>query len=184
MIQATGDRVRALSGAAKRFWRQPSGATAVEFGIIAVPFFFLKMAIIETAMVFWAGQLLESGVYEAGRQIRTGQVQERGVGAEDFRQLVCASAGSLFDCNDRLRVDVQRAVSFDDADLARPAVDGAGNFNGGFDYTPGAGGETIIVRAFYRWPLLFNFFGLDASDIGGRQRLLIATTAFRNEPFE
>ncbi|MBV6657077.1 MAG: pilus assembly protein [Devosiaceae bacterium] len=183
MIQALGNRVRSVRTLGQRFWRQPSGATAVEFGLIAVPFFFLKMAIIETALVFWASQLLESGVAEAGRQIRTGQVQEAGIGAEDFRQMVCQSAGVLFDCGDRLQVDVQRSVTFDAADLSAPPVDAAGEFSGAFGFQPGGPSETVIVRAFYRWPLLFNFFGLDASDIAGQQRLLVATTAFRNEPF-
>lgn len=184
MIQAIANRIRSIGPLTRAFLRQPSGATAVEFGLIAVPFFFLKMAIIETALVFWAGQLLESGVAEAGRQIRTGQVQGAGLSAEDFRQLVCRSSGVLFDCNTRMAVDVQRAVTFDAADLSRPPVDAAGNFRGGFGFQPGGAGETVIVRAYYRWPILFNFFGLDAADIGGRQRLLVATTAFRNEPFQ
>lgn len=183
MIQAIGNRFRGIGPITRRFFRQPSGATAVEFGLIAVPFFFLKMAIIETALVFWAGQLLESGVAETGRMIRTGQVQSQGLGAGDFRALLCNELVVMFDCDGRLEIDVQRAASFDAADLARPAVDAAGNFSGGFGFDPGVGSETVIVRAFYRWPVLFNFFGLDAADIGGRQRLLMATTAFRNEPF-
>lgn len=183
MIQAIRNQMCGLIPTARRFLRQPSGATAVEFGLIAVPFFFLKMAIIETALVFWAGQMLETGVAESGRMIRTGQVQAQGMDAGQFRTILCGELVVMFDCDGRLAIDVQRAVSFDAADLDRPPVDGAGNFNGGFGFDPGLGGETVIVRAFYRWPVLFNFFGLDAADIGGRQRLLMATTAFRNEPF-
>jgi Flp pilus assembly protein TadG len=183
MIQALGNKVRGIGALTRRFIRQPSGATAVEFGLIAVPFFFLKMAIIETAMVFWAGQLLESGVSDAGRQIRTGQVQSQGVDEAGFRALLCNEIGVMFDCDQRLAIDVQRVQRFDEHELNPRPVDGAGNFNGAFGFDPGAGGETVIVRAFYRWPLLFNFMGLDASDIAGRQRLLVATTAFRNEPF-
>lgn len=183
MIQAIGNRLRGIGPITWRFFRQPSGATAVEFGLIAVPFFFLKMAIIETALIFWAGQLLESGVAESGRMIRTGQVQSQGLGAGEFRTLLCGELVAMFDCAGRLEIDVQRVARFDAAELDRPAVDGDGNFTGGFGFDPGAGGQTVIVRAFYRWPVLFNFFGLDAADIGGRQRLLMATTAFRNEPF-
>lgn len=184
MIQAIGDRIRKLGPLACRFVRQPSGATAVEFGLIAVPFFFLKMAIIETAMVFWAGQMLETGVSDAGRQIRTGQVQSQGIDEAGFRGLMCTEIGVLFDCDARLAIDVRRVATFDAADLSQPPVDESGNFSGGFNFNPGVGSETVVVRAFYRWPLLFNFFGLDAADIPGRQRLLGATTAFRNEPFQ
>lgn len=184
MIQAIRNRIGSVGSLTRRFIRQPSGATAVEFGLIAVPFFFLKFAIIETAMVFWAGQVLESGVADAARDIRTGQVQSQGVGEAQFRTMVCDEIGVLFDCDARLAIDVQRAATFDALDLSRPAVNGAGEFTGGFGFQPGVGSETVVVRAFYRWPLMFNFFGLDASDIGGRQRLLVATNAFRNEPFE
>lgn len=183
MIQAIGNRLRGIGPITRRFLRQPSGATAVEFGLIAVPFFFIKMAIIETALIFWAGQMLESGVAESGRMIRTGQVQTQGLGANEFRTILCNELVVMFDCDGRLAIDVQRVTSFDDAELTRPAVDGSGNFTGGFDFDPGWGEQTVIVRAFYRWPVLFNFFGLDAADIAGRQRLLMATTAFRNEPF-
>lgn len=184
MIQALGNRVRGLGALTRRFLRQPSGTTAVEFGLIAFPFFFLKMAIIETALVFWAGQILESGVADASRQIRTGQVQEARMDAAGFRELLCLEITALLDCEDRLAIDVQRVAFFDDLDVAEQPVDGEGNFTGPFAFDPGVGSERVIVRTYYRWPILFNFFGLDAGDIGGRQRLLVATTAFRNEPFD
>jgi len=183
MIQALGNRLRSIRTLSRRLMREPSGATAVEFGLIAVPFFFLMMATIETAMVFWAGQIMESGVSQTGRLIRTGQVQAQGVDQEGFRTILCGELGTMFDCDGRLQIDVQRVERFDDADLDRPPVDEDGNFTGGFNYDPGTGGQTVIVRAFYRWPMMFNILGLDAGDIGGRQRLLVATTAFRNEPF-
>lgn len=182
MIQAIANRLRAIGPITRRFIHQPSGATAIEFGLVAVPFFFIKMAIIETAFIFWAGQMLESGVAESGRMIRTGQVQAQGLGASEFRTILCNELVVMLDCDGRLQIDVQRLDDFGDANFNRP-VDAAGNFTGGFGFDPGAGGQTIIVRAFYRWPVLFNFLGLDAADIGGRQRLLTATTAFRNEPF-
>ena len=183
MIQALGDWVRKLGPLAHRFWRQPSGTTAIEFGLVAAPFFFLIMATIEVAMLFLAGQILESGVSQAGRMIRTGQVQAQGLGETEFRALVCDEIDVLLECGSRLEIEVQRVAEFDDANLNRPAVDTNGNFTGAFGYDPGAGGQTIIVRAFYLWPVLFNIFGFDAGDVAGRQRLLVATTAFRNEPF-
>lgn len=184
MIQAIGNRLRSIGPITRRFFREPSGATAVEFGLIALPFFFIKMAILETALIFWAGQALESGVSETGRLIRVGQVQSQGMDADEFRTELCSNLVGMFNCSDRLEIDVQRVARFDAAELARPAVDNDGNFNGGFGFDPGVGGQTVIVRAFYRWPVLFNFSIFDAADdIGGRQRLLVATTAFRNEPF-
>ncbi|MCB1507795.1 MAG: pilus assembly protein [Hyphomicrobiaceae bacterium] len=171
-----------------RRWLRPfrsgeDGATAVEFGLIAIPFFSLKLAIIETALMFWAGQLLEGGVSEAARQIRTGIVQTRGLGPGDFRTMVCNEISNLFDCGSRLGIEVRTYTSFDDADLNRPPVDGAGNLTGPFRYDPGGPEEIVVVRAFYLWPLYVNFMAIDAADVAGHQRLLSATMAFRNEPF-
>jgi Flp pilus assembly pilin Flp len=126
---------------------------------------------------------LESGVSDAGRQIRTGQVQSQGIDEAGFRALLCNEIGVMFDCDQRLAIDVQRVQRFDEHELNPRPVDGDGNFNGAFGFDPGWRRNGNRSSAFYRWPLLFNFMGLDASDIAGRQRLLVATTAFRNEPF-
>jgi len=42
------------------FGRKSDGAAAVEFALVVVPFFALMFAIIELALVFWAGQVLET----------------------------------------------------------------------------------------------------------------------------
>ncbi|MGD1888561.1 MAG: TadE/TadG family type IV pilus assembly protein [Cohaesibacteraceae bacterium] len=183
MIQALGDQVRKLGTLGRRFWHERSGATAVEFGLIGIPFFFMKMAIIETAIIFLAGQSLESGVGEASRMIRTGQVQTQGLGEAEFRNIVCGQINFLLECGPRLAIDVQRVDRVDEAEMCFPVDTSSGTFNGAFGYDPGVGGQTVIVRAYYLWPIIFNFMGLDNADVGGRQRLLVATTAFRNEPF-
>ena len=45
----------------RRFRRNRRGSAAVEFALIATPFFALLFAIIETSIVFFAGQVLETG---------------------------------------------------------------------------------------------------------------------------
>ena len=63
----------------RRFTRHQKGAAAVEFALVATPFLALLFAIIESALVFFAGQMLESAASDAGRMIMTGQAQlERG----------------------------------------------------------------------------------------------------------
>ena len=58
-----------------RRWRgfahDESGVTAIEFGLLAVPFFSILGAILETSLVFLSGQVLESAVQDASRLIRT-----------------------------------------------------------------------------------------------------------------
>ena len=48
---------------------------------------------------------------------------------------------------------------------------------------PGGPGEIVVVRLMYQWPVYVPTLGLDVSNMAGNKRLLIATAAFRNEPF-
>jgi Flp pilus assembly protein TadG len=66
----------AVPSTKRRRWRafvaNQKGATAVEFGLVAAPFIALLMALIQTFLVFFAQQLLESVVTESSRIILTG----------------------------------------------------------------------------------------------------------------
>ena len=46
----------------RRFARRQDGAAAVEFAFIAAPFLALLFAILETSLVFFAGQTLEAAL--------------------------------------------------------------------------------------------------------------------------
>ena len=167
----------------RRFGADEQGATAVEFGIVAVPFIALMMAIIETALVFFAGQFLETTVNNAGRLIRTGQAQQQGLTAATFKTLICGQISDLFDCEGGLYVDVKRYATFADIDLGKP-VDVNGVFQTtGYGYDAGHGGDIVVVRAFYEWPTFVDKLGNDMGDLANGKHLLAATTAFRNEPF-
>ena len=43
-------------------------------------------------------------------------------------------------------------------------------------------GDLILVRVWYRHPLLTTFLSQGLSNVGDRTAMLTATTAFRNEP--
>src|SRR5262249_25012141 len=96
-----------------RFLRKRDGSAAVEFSIIALPFLALIFAIMETALVFFAGQTLETAVADASRLIMTGQAQNQGWSKDDFKTAVCAQlSGGLFDCANGVLVDVKTYTSF------------------------------------------------------------------------
>ena len=61
----------AVRKALRRFRRNRRGSAAVEFALVAPIFFALLFAIIETAIVFFAGQVLETGVQDSSRMIYT-----------------------------------------------------------------------------------------------------------------
>src|SRR5260370_4458614 len=106
--------------AARRMLREQSGAAAVEFAMVAAPFLALVFAIIETAIVFFAGQALETAAGDSARLIMTGQAQTQGYDQAKFKQAVCAQIYGLFNCNGGLYVDVKNYPSFSSVDVAKP----------------------------------------------------------------
>ena len=93
--------------ATRRLARKEDGAAAVEFGMVAAPFLLLMFAIMETAMVFFAGQTLETAVSDSSRLIMTGQAQSQGFNQSAFKNAVCARIYGLFDCANGVHVDVK-----------------------------------------------------------------------------
>ena len=165
-----------------RFRRAEDGVGAVEFAIIAIPFFLLLYAVIDTSLVYFATQTLENGVSAAARQIKTGQAQAANMTSAQFRTLVCNQISMLLKCDAHLAIDVERFTSF--SNVALPAaLDGNGNLTGNFQFNMGGAGDIIVVRAFYAWPMLTPSFGTTMANMSGNSRLLTASFAFKNEPF-
>jgi Flp pilus assembly protein TadG len=166
----------------RRLVRQEDGATAIEFGIVAAPFLALVFAIIETAVIFFAGQALETAVSDSARLIMTGQAQAQNLTQTTFKDKVCAKIYGLFNCANGMSVDVRTYTSFATASAAKP-VDSNGDFVDNFTYSPGGPGQIVVVRLMYQWPVYVSLLGFNLADISGGKRLLMATAVFRNEPF-
>jgi Flp pilus assembly protein TadG len=172
----------AVTAQARRFARQQDGVAAVEFALIGVPFLALIFAILETALVFFAGQALETAVADSSRLIMTGQAQNQNFSQTDFKNAVCARIYGLFDCQAGVSVDVRTFSSFASATMPSP-LDSQGNLQTGFSYNPGGPGDIVIVRLFYQWPVFVSLLGSNLSNMGGNKHLIVATAAFRNEPY-
>src|SRR5215470_2206193 len=166
MLQSIARRFANGAGAAvRRFLRRKDGSVAIEFGMVAAPFFALLFAIMETAIVFFAGQ-----------------AQSAGFDAAAFKNAVCAKIYGLFNCQNGVFVDVNTFTSFSNVTMPNP-VDGQGNFQNNFNYNPGGPGDVVVVRLFYQYPVYVSLLGFNLSNVNGGKRLLAATAAFRNEPY-
>lgn len=177
-----GDFVRSLGRATARFGRDKGGANTVEFGLVALPFFALLMAIIEAAMTFFAAQVLETGLRDAARLIRTGQAHgTAGFNAAAFKTEVCNRIPALINCPG-ITIDVRETPAFGTADFNVPRS--GGNFNpGAAQFAMGQAGTIVVARAFYEWPSFANLLGSSLSNQPNGKILLVSTSAFRNEPF-
>ncbi len=168
----------------RRLARDEGGIATVEFAIVAAPFLALMFAIMETAVVFFAGQTLETAVADSARLIMTGQAQTAAFTQVQFKNAVCAKILGLFDCQGGLQIDVKTYTSFSSVSTSKP-IDANGNLQtSNFGYSPGGPGDIVVVRLMYQWPIYVSLLGFNLSDLSGSKRLIMATAAFRNEPYQ
>jgi len=171
---------RSRPRALRRLVRDCKAAAAVEFGLIIVPFLALLFAIFETAIVFFAGQTLQTAAATAGRLILTGQAQNAGWTADDFKQQVCGVIYGIFDCMSNVYIDVQSYPSFALANLTPPVSNGQLN-TASMGYNPGGPGDIVVVRLYYQYPVYVSLISL--SNLNGGYNLLAGTYVYKNESY-
>lgn len=184
---------RALLPRRRGFVRDEDGVTAIEFGLLALPFFSILGAILETSVIFLSGQMLESAVQDVSRLIRTGQVQQASMTPAAFKTEVCERLMGLFaNCavSDNLHVEIQVLGTFNEVDITPPVkwtcADGdatCDQWTRGESYTPGQGSSIVVVQVYYKWPTVLTLGGLGLGNLPSGKRLMGAATVFRNEPF-
>ena len=66
-----------------------------------------------------------------------------------------------------------------------PPLDNNGNLvTANMGYSPGGPGDIVVVQLYYQWPIYVSLMNLNhLSNMSGNKRLLVATAAFRNEPY-
>lgn len=172
----------------QNFARDERGVTVIEFALLALPFFTIIAAILETSIVFFAGQILDSAVQDSSRLLRTGQAQAASYTASNFRNAICKGLYGLFSC-DKLRIKVSVISNFTDATTNYPLATGASctptacDWTLAENYNPGVGSEVVLVQAYYKWPTVVHMPGFDLQDQPDGTRLLGAVRVFKNEPF-
>ena len=167
----------------RRFGAARDGVAVIEFAFILPPVLYMIMAIFQIGMVFVAGQVLEDATTEFGRLIRTGQAQGGRVDQASFRAAFCDRIAVFMNCdNNNLLIDIQVLPSFGNVSLDWP-TDEDGNFTTPGNYQLGANQQTVLMRAFYQYPVWLPFVGTTMANLPNGRRLLSASTAFRNEPF-
>jgi Flp pilus assembly protein TadG len=84
--------------------------------------------------------------------------------------------------NSTLFVDVRVLNGFGDNSAPPPVVNSALNTSN-FCFYSGAAGNIVLVRAFFKWPLLTPFLNSGLSRLGPGVALISSTAAFKSEPF-
>ena len=167
----------------RAFARADRGATAVEFALIALPFFMLLFGILQLGLLFMASTTIESATVTAARQIRTGELQTAGTNtAAGFKSLVCNNMSwlSTSDCTNNLAVDVRTFGSFGAITSSPPVANGAIDQTQ-LQFNSGANCSIVLVRVFYPYTLVAPTFTPGLPDLGSNKKLITFASAFRNE---
>jgi len=168
----------------KRLVRSESGASAVEFALVAAPFLALLVALFDTALVFLAGRELDQAVASASRYIMTGQAQGANMTQAQFNQWVCNYVSALFTCNN-LMVNVQNYPSASAVTASNPVLtyNAQGQVTNNWTYSPGGPGDYVVVQVMYQWPVVLAPLGFNLATLGNGDMQLTSTAVFKNEPY-
>ena len=175
----------------RRFGKSDGGATAVEFALVAGPFFFVLGAICETGLMLFTEYVLQNSVQEAARLVRTGQVSAADgtitLSSSDFKAKICEEVSIIIDCAGGVSVYVNNAASFASltTTMADPLSVGVSNSGSKYKmvYQPGGQLRAATVIATYDWDFAFPFMDFLGNIRDGRIRRLYGLAIFRNEPF-
>ena len=203
-------RLRRLAGvrrAGERFREEEQGVAAMEFALLALPFFALLFGILELAIVFFISAALDHGTSQAARLVRTNQIDSSGSKEERlaaFRTAVCSNMAVFKDCETRLIIDL-KVNSADSSRFVPDILPEPATYNPDFDRdiydqaiadgdTPPvdppaesfdvAGADvTVVLRAQYVHQLVIGGGITRLSNDKNNTRRLTSITAFKNEPF-
>ncbi len=169
----------------KRWQRDSCGTTAIEFGMVALPFFMLLIGTIGVGLFFFTTFALEDAVEQAARLIRVGQVQQSGMTAEQFKQEICSHVPGYIDCDGKMRVNVQSYSDF--AYIVTPSCTSAdGNLvpPENTSYNAGSSSDVVLVTVCYEWELAGHLPFLKLGSMPSGAALIQASSTFRTEPYE
>ncbi len=174
-----------------RFRRSESGATAVEFALVAGPFFYVLGCICETGLMLFTEYVIQNSVQEAARMVRTGQVTSGDgtilISSADFKTQICEEVSIIIDCQGKVSVYVNNAANFQTltTTMANPLAVGKKLDGGAYVpvYNPGAQLQAATVIATYDWDFAFPFMDFLGNIGDGSERRLYGLAIFRNEPF-
>ncbi|MGR9138430.1 TadE/TadG family type IV pilus assembly protein [Rhizobium leguminosarum] len=184
--------------------RSRDGAAAIEFALLAIPYFLVIFAILETFVAFAAEELVSNGVDTMSRRMRTGQItynlgRTTDMNQAQFRQAFCNEISILVRCSasevatpSKLYLDVQTFSTFSAIPTTIPklSTDKYADINtAAFKYAPGGAGTINMVRAYYRWEIITDLVRPYITTIRPSdgsmpsQYLIVATAAFQNEQY-
>ncbi|MET4683957.1 TadE/TadG family type IV pilus assembly protein [Brevundimonas faecalis] len=180
-MRRMADFIARPSRIAPRLRRDRRGATAVEFAMVALPFFMMLFAILEIGVILTLDAVMETAVADTSRLVRTGQANN--LTQDQIKERFCAHM-SVFsgDCSSRVYLDVRSIEAFEDASGPNPTSGDAFNTKD-LGYTSGVANQKMLVRIWYKHPVATPFLAQALTRMKNGSVYLTTTMAFQNEPY-
>src|SRR5690349_15334439 len=91
-------------GTWRRIIRSKDGAAAIEFALLAIPYFLIVFAIVETFIAYTGEQLVANAVDTMARKLRTGNItyglnRSTDKTQAEFRRAFCGEVSILITCS-------------------------------------------------------------------------------------
>jgi Flp pilus assembly protein TadG len=131
--------------AQKRLAKAQGGNVMIEFALLAPVFFMLIMGLVEFVIYEYRTYALNHVVYEAARNLQTGEVQSTSDKYAAFKQEACDHAAMMIDCN-AIYFDVRAFNNLKDVTYPPPEFDENG-VPVNFKFEPGGAEQYSVVRA-------------------------------------
>lgn len=171
------------------------GSTAVEFGIVCVPFLALLGAIVQIALMAWAQENLDFTFQQAARGLFTGKFQLTNAQSSNaatlltaLRKTMCgagsANPSTVYDCSG-VKLDVRLGTNFASASPIAPVNGATKTWSSSFgtNYSCAAPGSIVIATAAVELPVFFGLWNGGLSTFSDGGTLLQSTAVFRTEPY-
>lgn len=134
-IQRCVARLRSARTVVARLRRDEKGSVAIEMAMISLPFFMMIFGATAIGLYFMTSFMLERGVDQTARLIRTCAFKSANDGAGwntlQLKEAVCQNAPGFVSCGSKLRVSLSRPLTFGaiapGSLRAASCVDGSGN---------------------------------------------------------
>lgn len=191
------------SATSRAFWRDRSGATIVEFAIVAPVFFLLLLGVIQFGLVMFNRAVIEAVVVQVSRTAALGKASsscdrvctiKAAVSAKSFKLMnsdkITVTANPVASGGTRVP-DICLTVDPPSAPAVCPPASGGGanyedrngiaGYQGEANMSVGEAGDIVEVRVSYPYKLLIPFVGKYIGDNG--VMMISATTVVKNEPF-
>ena len=165
----------------ERLKRDRSGVAAVEFALIALPFFMLIFAIIEIAVMYLVDAALDSALHKSVRQVRVGTAAAGHWDINAFKAALCGNLVLPVNCSDNVMVRATVISDMNSVNRVSGIQDGKLAVTESFDI--GVAGDYVLIQVFLPWTTVMQYYSYSSARLSDGSYALTAAELFKNEPF-